>query len=187
MPKWEIHNKWAERMGISTEISNHVNSLIDFPEKCSEYLDFCTDIIKWSDYYEERSSKWPFKERAFKDLNSLQSWLRSLRKSNPSWFLKLLQIGHDTSRSKKAQGLQAHIQLKFLHSRGTEYIKAWYMHHILDYVEKVADTFSLEEIFERLNNRIRPCHEFSTVKDFVRNHWGEILRDLGYCGMMKEI
>jgi len=70
--------------------------------------------------------------------------------------------------------------LKFLNAKGNEYEKAWYLHHILDYAEEVAPTFSLEEIFERLNNKVKPSHEFDTVKSFVRNHWGEILRDLGY-------
>ena len=182
MPTWKIHNKWAERMGIPSEITNYVNSLIDFPKECSEYLDFCAEIIKWSDYYEGRNSKYPFRSRDFRTTESLQSrqtQLRSLRRDDPNMFCKLLYIGHDSSRSR-SQDLQAHIQLSFLNTKGTEYIKAWYLHHILDYIEKVAHSFSLEEMFERLNDRTRPCDEFDIAKSFVRNHQTEILQDLGY-------
>lgn len=42
MPKWEIHNnKWADKIGISKDIQNFVNGVIDFPEKCQEFQDFC--------------------------------------------------------------------------------------------------------------------------------------------------
>ena len=41
MPKWEIHDKWAEKMEISKEISNFVNHLSDFPEECQEFMKFC--------------------------------------------------------------------------------------------------------------------------------------------------
>lgn len=182
MPKWGIHNKWAEQMGIPTEVSNYINLLIDFPEECHDYLDFCAEITKWADYYERRSSKWPFSARQFRDIDRLQSQLKNMR-ADPAFFdkfCKLLYIGHDTSRSKRGQGLQAHIQLKFLHPRGCEYTKAWCLHHILDYAEKEAHTFSLEEIFERLDDRTKPSREFDTVKSFVRNNWGGILQDLGY-------
>lgn len=167
-------------MEVPPEVAEYVNSLIDFPEECPEYLDFCTEITKWADYYEERSSKWPFTERNFKNIDRLQAQLKSLRQSRLDLLFKLLYIGHDTSRSKRGQGLQAHIQLKFLRSKGTKYVEAWYLHHILDYAKKIAHSFSLEEILERLSDRTKPCHEFDTVESFVRNHWGEILQDLGY-------
>lgn len=43
MPEWIIHNKWTGRINISKEISNFVNLLIDFPEKCQEFQDFCNN------------------------------------------------------------------------------------------------------------------------------------------------
>lgn len=176
MPEWKIHNKWAEQMGIPAEVSNYVNLLIDFPEKCPEYLDFCAQPTEWS---EGRNSNWPFTARQWRTPERLQSQLKSLRQENLDKFCKLLYIAHDSSRSK-SQGLQTHIQLKFLNAKGTEYMKAWYLHHFLDYAEKEAHTFSLEDIFARLGDRTKPCYEFNTVKSFVQNNWGEILQDLGY-------
>ncbi|RZN38411.1 MAG: hypothetical protein EFT35_04730 [Methanophagales archaeon ANME-1-THS] len=41
MPKWEIHNKWAEKLGLPTEISNFVNQLSDFPEQSQAFREFC--------------------------------------------------------------------------------------------------------------------------------------------------
>jgi hypothetical protein len=41
MPKWVIHGKWAEKIGISREISNFVNHLGDFPEETQEFMEFC--------------------------------------------------------------------------------------------------------------------------------------------------
>jgi len=32
MPSWKLHKKWVEVMGISKEISQEVNELIDFGE-----------------------------------------------------------------------------------------------------------------------------------------------------------
>jgi hypothetical protein len=41
MPKWEIHDKWAVKLGISREISNFVNHLSNFPEETQEFMEFC--------------------------------------------------------------------------------------------------------------------------------------------------
>ncbi len=60
MPKWTIHDKWVNAMGVTGSVSSYVNSLIDFPERNKEYLDFCAQISQWSDYYDDRGSKWPF-------------------------------------------------------------------------------------------------------------------------------
>ncbi|HUV80735.1 MAG TPA: hypothetical protein VMW40_07965, partial [Candidatus Bathyarchaeia archaeon] len=41
MPKWEVHDKWAEKMRLSKEIVNFVNHLSDFPDKTREFIEFC--------------------------------------------------------------------------------------------------------------------------------------------------
>ena len=41
MPAWEIHDKWAAKMGISRKVSNAVNHLSDFPEESQEFRAFC--------------------------------------------------------------------------------------------------------------------------------------------------
>lgn len=37
MPSWEIHNKYAKKMGVSEEASKFVNKLIDSPNEVDEY------------------------------------------------------------------------------------------------------------------------------------------------------
>ncbi|MFA4640512.1 hypothetical protein [Pyrococcus kukulkanii] len=32
MPKWAIHRKWCRELGISEEVADGTNELIDFPE-----------------------------------------------------------------------------------------------------------------------------------------------------------
>ena len=53
MPEWKIHNKWTEQMGISIEVSNYVNCLVDSPEKCPDLLDFAVDRDNWLDFYKK--------------------------------------------------------------------------------------------------------------------------------------
>jgi hypothetical protein len=41
MPTWEVHNKWAEKLGLPEEITKVVNHLSDFPDKNREFMEFC--------------------------------------------------------------------------------------------------------------------------------------------------
>ena len=41
MPKWEIHDKWAEKLGVPKEIFHFVNQLSDFPDQTREFIEFC--------------------------------------------------------------------------------------------------------------------------------------------------
>jgi hypothetical protein len=50
MPEWSIHNKWAEKMRISREVSNFVNKLINLPEECQEFSEDQRKIYRRSAY-----------------------------------------------------------------------------------------------------------------------------------------
>ncbi len=93
-------------------------------------------------------------------------------------FLKLLHIKHDSDRSLPSQQLQAHIQLRFLANKSEDHIKAWYLHHILDYAEKEAGLFSLEEMLERMADRTKKSEVFDIVAEYVSENWKEISTDL---------
>lgn len=41
MPTWDVHNKWAEKLGLPEEITTFVNQLSDFPDQCEEFKEFC--------------------------------------------------------------------------------------------------------------------------------------------------
>jgi hypothetical protein len=156
MPEWKIHNKWAEKAGISKEVSGFVNLLIDFPQKCQEFLDFCD---------REQAA------RIYKGGKSTRMTILPL-------------IRHNSARNKK---YARKIQLEFLRQKGDEYIKAWYLHQILDYLkwwvteEPSEYVLSIEDILQakRLDRQIGSPQdrELQNIKNFVMNHSEEILRD----------
>ena len=41
MPKWEVHDTWAEKLGLSREVVEFVNHVSDFPDRSQEFMDFC--------------------------------------------------------------------------------------------------------------------------------------------------
>jgi hypothetical protein len=84
MPTWDIHDQWAQTMGISKSVSTYINRLIDFPEKDMDYLDFCSAITQWSDFYRERKSAWPFKASGLRDISGLETHLRQMRQERLS-------------------------------------------------------------------------------------------------------
>ena len=156
MPKWQIHDKWARKTGISEEVSNFVNRLIDFPQECQEFLDFCDREPDARIYIKGRPTRM-----------SIGSFAR-----------------HDSARTKERD---RNIQLKFLWQKGEEYIKAFYLHHILDYLEwwvKNMPSDSTPNIHDILQEK-RLAKKIGLPQDeqlqkmviFAVNHSEEILRD----------
>ncbi|MCD6514437.1 MAG: hypothetical protein J7L07_05895 [Candidatus Odinarchaeota archaeon] len=179
MPSWEIHNKWAEKLGIPSDISNYVNKLIDFPERVKEFIESYADTDKWWDEWKKKSPRFPLDPEYIREvLLSEDEMDKKIRKD-------LLQIRHDAGRKGKPlggsryEGLAAHVQLKFLSLKGEDYVRAWFLHHLLDYmmIEMFYAPFSLQEIFERLEERTESKIP-EEVKQFVRDNLTEILKDL---------
>jgi len=128
MPSWSIHNKWAEKIGISEKVSDFVNRLIDVPEECEEFTE------------DQR---------------------------------KIYRIEHDSGRKRKTV---MYVQLNSLRKKGSEFIKAWFLHHALDYVA-AAPILSIDEVMKRLEERTERRPELEAIKDFVRKNSEGILRD----------
>ena len=136
MPKWEIHDKWAEKMGVSGEISDFVNHLSDFPEECREFMDFCEH-------------------------------------EGGEIILQLVKA-HDFRMIMK---IPKYLQVVFLQrQKGSEYVTAWYLHYVLDYI-KMAPALTSEEIIKRTEDRFEPCKELEIIKEFVMENAEEILPD----------
>ena len=106
MPRREIHTKWAEKLGIPREISDYVNRLIETPGKCQEFVEFC-------DREDEKS----------------RTGKRRCVVTIPYRML----VGKRSSGRRK---IVTYLLLGFLRQKGSEYIKAWYLHQILNYIEK---------------------------------------------------
>ena len=135
MPKWEIHDKWAEKIGISREISNFVNHLSDFPEESQDFRDFC--------------------EREGEEI-----------------ILQLARV-HDFRRIMK---IPKYLQVVFSRQKGSEYVKAWYLHYVLDYI-KMAPARSIEDIIKRTKDRFEPCQELEIIRNFMMGNEEEILQN----------
>jgi len=60
--------------------------------------------------------------------------------------------------------------------KGSEYVKAWYLHYLLDYI-KMAPELSIEEIIKKTEDRFESCEELETVGNFVMDNAEEILQD----------
>jgi len=148
MPEWNIHNKWAEKLEISKETSDFVNGLIDFPQRCSEFIDFL---------------------KAYESSEPIHT-----KKVLPEDVLERFRVRHDKGRKAKTT---MYLQFDFLKTKGSEFVEAWFLHHALDYI-KTAPILSIEEVLERLEKRTKSCPELEAVKDLVRSNATEILQDL---------
>ena len=182
MPSWKIHNKWAKKLipNMPKKDLNLVNRLIDEPKKVKEFMEFFIETSSWFPDWKKVRPEFPLSEDYIKkEIISTKDELHN-RILN-----QLLQLHHDSGRKKNPlgghpyKGLAAFVQLKFLSLKGSGYVKAWYLHHFLDYMWYVGH-FPPKEVFERLRHRLIYCPEFDEVKSFVKKYWGEILQDLGY-------
>lgn len=161
MPKWKIHNKWAKKLGISKEVSIYVSNLIDAIRKGQtlprEYLDFV-------DKESERVS--------------------GSRNKSVAAFIAEITTKHDSGRRKGTGNLAADIQLNFLSSKGEDFIKAWFLHHWMDYythdVPKLEGKpmITVKKSLERLETRTSSSYpELEVVKEFIMSNSEEILQD----------
>ena len=135
MPKWEVHNKWAEKMGLPEEITNFVNHLSDFPDRTQEFKAFC-----------EREGE--------------------------GIILRLVRT-HDFST---IMNIPKYLQLMFVRQKGNEYVTAWYLHYVLDYI-RMAPALTAEEILKRTEDRFEPYQELESIKKIVRENAEELVHD----------
>ena len=61
-----------------------------------------------------------------------------------------------------------------------DYVKTWFLHHVLDYMEKVLklDWISFEDSLQRLEERMKSCEELEEVKEFLRDSKESVYEDL---------
>lgn len=135
MPRWEIHDKWARKLGVPEAIAQFVNELSDFPEQCLEFRAFC-------------------ERRGAEIIGQL------LQKSE---FDRIMRI-------------PKYLQVVFVNEKGSEYLKAWYLHYALDYI-RMAPALTLHEILDRIGARFGQSQELELIETFVLEHADEIVSD----------
>jgi len=154
MPEWFIHDKYAIRMGYSKEISENINRLIDFPWEVNDYEKFIFSRRKLT----------PTGIKNMKRLLKTDNLIRAI-------------VPHDGGRTSKTVMRD---QLEFLNdTNNTRYVHIWFLHHFLDYIEKVGEDYERDELLERINGRFSgPSNLFpeiqKQVSEFVKEYYEEI-------------
>jgi len=80
---------------------------------------------------------------------------------------------HDFSMIMK---IPKYLQLVFVRQKGSEYVTAWYLHYVLDYI-RMAPALTAEEILKRTEDRFEPCQELEKIKKFVMEYAEDIVHD----------
>ncbi|VUT24557.1 MAG: hypothetical protein MOIL_00571 [Candidatus Methanolliviera sp. GoM_oil] len=161
--KWKDHDRWAQKLGISKEVYRYVNNLIDaiaggktLPQ---EYIDFVhkeSIRIAETEGSEKRAGILPI-------------------------ILSQETLKHDSARSRRTSGaIASDIQLKFLKGKGEDYVKAWYLHHALDYLyDRRYDGKSIESLFIKYEEN-RPVTFSREIIEFLKSNTNleELKKDL---------
>lgn len=112
MSKWAIHEKWTTKLGISPEVSKYMQRAIDSKGPNDDLIIMPEDFVK---HCNDRKIIWAgHKNLAISDL---------------------ITNMHDRARNKIVQ----EEDLRFLISKGENYVKAYYIHFILDYLVKMDE------------------------------------------------
>ena len=135
MPSWDVHNKWAEKLGLAPEITSFVNHLSDFPDQNQEFMEFC-----------ERKGE---------------------------VIILPLVWSHDFTTIMK---IPKYLQLMFARDKGSDYVTAWYLHYVLDYI-RMAPALTAYEVLRRTEDRFGVQDELEIVKQFVRENVNELVQD----------
>jgi hypothetical protein len=111
---------------------------------------------------------------------SLEGWNKGLYR----------KMKHDCSRVDKEV---LHLYLDLMKCKGNDYVKAFFLHHLLDILEgqhivegrkslltEEVNSGSFKGDFFKIVKRHELIKEYKEVESFVRGHRNEILRDLKY-------
>lgn len=161
---WKNHDKWAQKLGISKGVSRYVNNLIDVIREGK------TLPREYTDFVNKESRK--FAGQSKRRVGAL------------AMVIELETLKHDSGRRKRTSGkIASEIQLKFLKNKGEDFMKAWYLHHALDYLNDNKDlirdipTESIETLFSKYQKN-RPVTFSKEIIGFLKDNIQELKKDL---------
>ena len=172
MPPHIIHRKWAKKLGLR----------LPYLGKWSLNVNALNEIFKWDvdsmiDFPEHHIDQFEQSDL----LKSLKVWNRGLKD-------KMEQNLNDLSRVDKEV---MHAYLYLLEPKGKDYVKAFFLHHLLDVlggqeiVEGRKSLLSEEDKsglfkgdFLKIVERHKLIKEYKEAESFVRRYRNEILRDI---------
>ena len=169
MPPQGIHKKWAKKLGLRLPyLSNYPPAVWDEP--------FTWNVDSMIDFPKHHIDQ-------FESLKSLGVWNRGLKD-------KMEQNLNDLSRVDKEV---MHAYLYLLEPKGKDYVKAFFLHHLLDIldgqhivegrnslltVKGGSVSFEFKGDFLKVVKNHNLDTEFEEVSSFMREHKNEILQDL---------
>ena len=168
MPSWKIHKKWDLKLGTPGEVSDYMQRIIDSKGPSDKNIVMPEDFVK---HCEE------------------QKIILSKHKN-----ISIVDLAHNLHDRGKAGGktIQKIIQqedLKFLLAKGDDYVKAYYLHFILDYLDHSTNRQliqmgdSIAKCIDRYKkNKAADVPEVSQhltcVMDFLKDHSQEVKEGL---------
>lgn len=159
--KWADHDHWATSMGIREGVSRKVNTIIDavdqgdkIPSEYHQALATCAQ--EWTE------------KNAPNSKSAMDAVISDYSARN-----------HDVERSSKTGGdIAAEVHRCAMREMGEEYLKAWYLHHHLDFLsERWGNKTRLDELLGEYRE-IHPLTYSSKVERFLKQHDEELVRDL---------
>lgn len=158
--EWYLHNKWAAKLGIDETISQGVNSLVD---------DIGDEDL--AEEFKREKERYEAEILEKKDIAKGNSALGAV--------ISYHNKGHEPERNLTTDSkIYAEIRREFLKDKGEDYIKAWYLHHHLDYLdEEYQPRSDIEELQEE--HRQKYPQTFSGyIQEFLNQHQEELAKDL---------
>jgi len=143
MPPWKIHIYWCKKLGIHEDIANEVNLLIDFPRQwIREKLSLTEEEIK---------KGWRIGSEKSEYISCRENLIQILVLEREKALQDSIKLGHDFGRRRK---WQIDILLICAYEYyGIQGVKAAILHHILDYIEGIAEKCPRDLILHKIENK----------------------------------
>lgn len=151
---WQTHDLWSQKLGVSQDVSRYVNNMVDAIREGhtlpQEYLEFVKNES----------------ERIAKKIATKRIGVFALVTEKET-------LKHDSARKKRTSAkIACEIQLNFLKNKGEDYVKAWYLHHALDYLNDHKDE-SIDSLFKKYQ-KDRPDTFSKEIIDFLKSNIQEL-------------
>jgi hypothetical protein len=151
---WSSHDRWAEKLGVPGDVSREVNEIIDAVEggkKVSQEYRELLEQCSSKEYADSSGSAFDIVAANY-----------SARK-------------HDASRGSTTGGdVAANLHRCAMTRMGDDYLKAWRLHHCLDYLsERGGSDNRLTELLPQYQDEYPVIHS-DEITEFVRDHRSEL-------------
>jgi len=159
---WEDHRWWANKFGISSDVAEYVNMIVDLSEENCLPEEYKRDI--------EAAAAAIAENQAAKRGNSALSAV-----------IAVDALGHDAGRRKSSRGtVAADCTLRHLRQKGRSFVDAWYLHHHLDYLyEQRLTGDDLRVVLMRYKNEYPGAHS-RQIEGFLLKQEETLASELGY-------